>query len=236
MLRFFVNCQNCDGCKVVSNICTHDNEYHKICDPNCRPDLLSNPPTCYYCKDIEPGNKYFIDQLNGKCLIGNEISSCTYIVFNSNQCAKKCSGLNYYKMGNFCYPDCDQENRLKYNKNTCKCKSYYFILSVESRKLWQCYNENEKCQSSHQSYNLNSKLCSTSSKCSNLIKYEQREGKSNIIRCSTKCIGDEKLYNNKRCVDVCPPDAPYFYEKESIKYCTDDCQKEKYSKIQNMLV
>ena len=226
LLRFFVNCQNCDGCKVISNICTHDNEYHKICDPNCRPDLLSNPPTCYYCKDIEPGNKYFIDQQNGKCLIGNEIIYCTYIVFNSNQCAKQCSGLNSYKMGSFCYPDCAQENRLKSNKNTCKCKSYYFILTIEKKKLWQCYNENEKCQSSHQSYNLNSKLCSTSSKCSNLIKYEQREGKSNIIRCSTKCIGDEKLYNNKRCVDVCPPDAPYFYEKESIKYCTDDCQKE----------
>ena len=167
LLKFFVNCQQCSGCKVVSNICTHENEFHKTCDPDCRPNLSSNNPICYKCTNIEPGQKYSFTNKN-KCTINPNANNCKFMAFNSKQCFTKCPS-NLSTMGNFCYPDCNNENRAQGGAVlTCKCKSYYYTETVDKKILYHCLNYN--CESSHQTYSLSDLQCSSDNKCKEGLK------------------------------------------------------------------
>ena len=158
LLKFFVNCLDCVRCKVLNGICTHDNDFIQTCDSRCRPNFEITKPTCVLWQNIEPGEKYYID--NGQCFIGSDIT-CNYIIFNSKQCVK--SRPSHLKiMEGFLYPNCDKDNRQPAGTTKCKCKNFYKQTTDMGKKLNYCYIEDEtSCEPSHRSYNYDSKLCST---------------------------------------------------------------------------
>ena len=239
LLKFFVNCQNCNGCKVVSNICTHENDYLKICNSKCRPNLASPNPTCVYCNNIQQGDKYFIDQTSLQCIIGGNIpdSNCRYIIFNSKQCVEE-RPSHMKLMGDFIYPDCNNGNRIPDGANKCKCIKFYIQIKDMNKNLCHCYNVDETaCRPSDFRYIKETNRCYTEGSCSGtykFTKYENREDKSNIVRCSKNCINAERIYKNTICVDDCPSDAPYYYVANGKKYCIDNCRnKDLYLDVQN---
>ena len=121
------------------------------CSSDCKPNIFSK--ACYDCGDQ---NYYKIDESSKTC---TGMDSCTgFIIYGSNQCVSSCG--NYYSLGGFCYPSCSGNMEIK-NELTreCKCNSFYYIGSKNGKTEYHCLSQ---CEDFHKSYDISSKLCSTS--------------------------------------------------------------------------
>ena len=221
--QLMVNCANeCDGCKVVNNICTHNNEFLQTCNSQCRPNSSVSPPNCVFCKDIKEGDKYYID--NNVCTT-NISSHCQVMDFNSKQCLDNCGSLK--RMGDFCYSDCTTGNRKSKGDNECECNSFFYKSYEEDKLLIQCIGS---CESFHKTYNAETLECSSSDSCVQTgwkKTYQERGDKSGIYKCSKNCDANKKIYG-EYCVDNCPTEKPYYYVENGLEICIDNCTNKGY--------
>ena len=221
--QLMVNCANeCDGCKVVNNICTHNNEFLQTCNSQCRPNSSVSPPNCVFCKDIKEGDKYYI---NSNVCTTNISSHCKVMDFNSKQCLDNCGSLK--RMGDFCYSDCTTGNRKSKGDYECECNSFFYKSYEEDKLLIQCIGS---CESFHKTYNAETLECFSSDSCDQTgwkKTYQERGDKSGIYKCSKNCDANKKIYG-EYCVDNCPTEKPYYYVENGLEICIDNCTNKGY--------
>lgn len=207
-------CQNsiCDACIWSGNQCT--DKAPGSCSDKCKPNMFSK--MCYYCDNGGDATKTFY-QINESTKTCQAKSTCTKIIYGSNQCVESCG--NYYSLGSYCYPSCTGNMVIKDEANReCKCIDLYYIERNNGITLYHCSGENDKCQS----YDLETKECSQSNSCSNGKKMKETEG---IIRCSDTCEENEFVDGNK-CLTKCPDSKKHYYiDDEGQKVCTSDCSE-----------
>ena len=87
-------------------------------------------------------------------------------------------------------------------------------------------DENKYCESNHHSYDLDTRLCSTSKTCPQKYFILHREGDSQpFYRCSKNCSKEEYIdeTDNNKCVTSCG--GKYYIENKQTKEkkCTSTC-------------
>ena len=214
-----INADCTNGCKIQNKICVQKSDILETCDSDCQPNLLDGK--CYPCGQIT--NYYYFDS-NNAC--SNVLCSFGKVIFNSKQCISGCDvSSNLYEMGDYCFTreDCQTGNR-KIDGNKCDCQFLKSKSSLGGREFYHCYNNGEKCGSEHTQYDAISKICGDCDTSSNVKKYEHRDGKSDIMRCGTRCESNEMAVDYLTCMDkVDCPDNYYLYIG-ARHYCFKECK------------
>ena len=235
---FYINCYTCSNdCKRVVNDCVNSNNFDDgaktYCKTYCRPNLLNqDSQKCYYCKTISNqaiNYYYFENDISSTCKqisfnANRPCGSLTKLIYESKQCASSC-GESLYEMGGYCYKDCTGGNReqVDSSEKKCQCAYLYYIKTDEyNLEKYYCLSQNNYCEEEgFESYDLDTKLCQTTSDCGEKKEYNFHRGGSfgSFKRCSRTCLKDEFTKGNtKECIKNCD----YFIE-EDLTYNTKKC-------------
>ena len=235
---FYINCYTCSNdCKRVVNDCVNSNNFDDgaktYCKTNCRPNLLNqDSQKCYSCKTISNqaiNYYYFENDISSTCKqisfnANRPCGSLTKLIYESKQCASSC-GESLYEMGGYCYKDCTGGNReqVDSSEKKCQCAYLYYIKTDEyNLEKYYCLSQNNYCEEEgFESYDLDTKLCQTTSDCGEKKEYNFHRGGSfgSFKRCSLTCLKDEFTKGNtKECIKTCNN-----FIEENLTYNTKKC-------------
>ena len=230
-LKFYANCYDClNDCKRVGNDCVFKNAYisDEYCSKNCRPNFyFKDSEKCYTCNNTNGQYHYFNYEITTSCGRFSNLCTANSVhkknINGTNQCVSTC-GPDYYEMGDYCFSDCVGGNRKEVDSSVKKCECRYLYYISGNNPI--CLDENKYCESNHHSYDLDTRLCSTSKTCPQKYFILHREGDSQpFYRCSKNCLKEEYIdeTDNNKCVTSCG--GKYYIENKQTKEkkCTSTC-------------